>query len=57
LASGASEAQIAATGPLLAKPGIIVAGRIVSTASTDLTGRPRPIQKLVASEFYLPAQP
>lgn len=55
--SGATDTQIATTAPVLANPGIIVAGQIVSTTHPDLTGRPRPGRTLVAREFYLPAQP
>ncbi len=55
--SGASERQIAATGPVLTNPGIIVAGRIVSVSHPDLRGRPRQDRTLVAHEFYLPAPP
>ncbi len=56
-ASGATDEQIAATGPALSTSGVFVAGSIVSTRSTDLTGKVRTNKKLVASEFYVPAKP
>lgn len=56
-ATGATDEQIAATGPALGTSGVFVAGSIVSTRTTDLTGKVRKGSKLVASEFYLPAKP
>jgi len=56
-ATGATQAQIEATGPALSTSGVFVAGTIVTTRTTDFAGKVRKGSKLVASEFYLPAQP
>jgi hypothetical protein len=56
-ATGATDEQIAATGSALSTTGVFVAGTIVPTRTTDFAGKTRRGNKLVASEFYLPAKP
>lgn len=55
--TGATDEQIAATGPALASSGVLVAGTIVPTTVSTVTGRTTKVNKLVATEFYLPAKP
>ena len=55
--TGATDEQIAATGPALGTSGVLVAGAIVPTTVSTFNGRSTKVNKLVATEFYLPAKP
>jgi len=55
--TGASDEQIQASGQALATTGILTAGTLVPSFSTDYTGKTRRGTRLIASEFYLPAKP
>jgi hypothetical protein len=56
-ATGATQEQLEGTGPALGTTGLVVAGTIVPTRSTDFAGKVRRGTQLVASEFYLSAKP
>ncbi len=55
--TGASDKQIEAAGQALYDTGILTVGTIVPVRYTDYAGKARRGNKLVATEFYLPAKP
>ncbi|TBO27707.1 hypothetical protein EYS42_16510 [Aquabacterium lacunae] len=56
-ASGATDEQVAASGPALGATGVLVAGTVAPTTTSTFDGRTVKVNQLVATEFYLPAKP